>query len=204
VTKWLAAAALAIFLGFQYWKSHRPIRVDPPPPVVLRSLDASEDPLQKDLTAGPVFRFNSYKLTALAEFSVGALVLLAEHYSTGRESDLAPVDLALAWGPMTNPRVLERMTFSQSNRFYYWRYDGELPLPRRDIEIHSANMHLIPGSRELYRKMMDVKSGERVQILGYLVQVEAEDGWRWRSSLTREDTGGGACELVFVTELNRL
>jgi hypothetical protein len=30
------------------------------------------------------------------------------------------------------------------------------------------------------------------------VQVNTPDGWRWRSSLTREDTGGGACEVVYV------
>jgi hypothetical protein len=29
----------------------------------------------------------------------------------------------------------------------------------------------------------------------------APDGWRWRSSLTREDTGAGACELVWVERI---
>jgi len=35
------------------------------------------------------------------------------------------------------------MSFSQSSRFYAWRYEGDPPIPRRDIEIHSANMHMI-------------------------------------------------------------
>jgi hypothetical protein len=30
------------------------------------------------------------------------------------------------------------------------------------------------------------------------VEAQGRDGWSWRSSLTREDTGAGACELVFV------
>ena len=43
-----------------------------------------------------------------------------------------------------------------------------------------------------------VVEGSIVQLRGYLVAVQAADGWRWRSSLSRDDTGGGSCELVFV------
>ena len=32
-------------------------------------------------------------------------------------------------------------------------------------------------------------------------RMRAPDGWRWRSSLTREDTGAGACELVWVERI---
>jgi hypothetical protein len=38
--------------------------------------------------------------------------------------------------------------------------------------------------------------------MGYLVEVRGRDGFRWRSSLTREDTGNGACELVWVEKLD--
>ena len=37
-----------------------------------------------------------------------------------------------------------------------------------------------------------------ITLHGYLVEVRANDGWHWRSSLTRNDTGNGACELVWV------
>jgi len=54
------------------------------------------------------------------------------------------------------------------------------------------------------RRLKAVKPGDTVRIRGYLVQVEGKDGWRWRSSLTRDDTGGGACELIFIQELDVL
>jgi hypothetical protein len=41
-----------------------------------------------------------------------------------------------------------------------------------------------------------------VALTGYLVEVRGPDGFRWRSSLTREDTGNGACELVWVEKLD--
>ena len=45
-----------------------------------------------------------------------------------------------------------------------------------------------------------IERGDRVRIDGWLVQVEGED-WRWRSSLTRDDSGGGACELVYACSI---
>ena len=34
-----------------------------------------------------------------------------------------------------------------------------------------------------------------------LVAAQGDDGWQWRSSLSREDSGDGACELIYVCEL---
>ena len=42
------------------------------------------------------------------------------------------------------------------------------------------------------------------QVLDGTIQVEADDGWRWRSSTTREDTGDGACEVVYVCGITRM
>ena len=49
-----------------------------------------------------------------------------------------------------------------------------------------------------------VGEGDRVRVDGWLVQLDRPGGWRWRSSLTREDSGGGACELVYVCAVTRL
>ena len=37
-----------------------------------------------------------------------------------RESDLAPVDLALGWGRMSDEAILKDIQISQSGRFYFW------------------------------------------------------------------------------------
>jgi hypothetical protein len=36
---------------------------------------------------------------------------------------------------------------------------------------------------------------------GYLVEITTTEGWRWKSSLKRDDTGGGSCELFWVEQL---
>jgi len=134
---------------------------------------------------------------------VEARVLGAKHYSIDREADLAPVDLALGWGPMSQQGVLDALSISQSGRFYYWRTEN-FPIPRRDIETNSANMHFIPANQDIEKQLKEIDAGDQVKFKGYLVKIDADDGWRWMSSITREDTGGGACELVLVDDITRL
>jgi hypothetical protein len=97
--------------------------------------------------------------------------------------------------------VLARIDVSQSGRFYYWRYTGSPPIPHREIELSSANMHLIPATKAIEKKLKSLRPGNVVALRGYLVDVRSEDGFRWTSSLTRDDTGAGACELVWVAEV---
>jgi hypothetical protein len=56
----------------------------------------------------------------------------------------------------------------------------------------------VPANDDVKEKLLRVKKGEIVQLKGYLINVRHEDGWTWRSSLTRDDTGAGSCELMWV------
>jgi hypothetical protein len=60
---------------------------------------------------------------------------------------------------------------------------------------------MIPASGEVARQLKSVRAGNMVHLKGYLVEVTSPQGFRWKSSLTREDTGGGACELILVESL---
>jgi hypothetical protein len=102
---------------------------------------------------------------------------------------------------MANSAVRRKIAVSQSGRWYYWRV-SEFPIPQREIEIHSANMHMIPATPAIEDRLTALRTGDVVRLRGYLVEVWARDGWRWRSSLSREDTGAGACEVVWLEELD--
>jgi hypothetical protein len=47
-----------------------------------------------------------------------------------------------------------------------------------------------------------VRKGQLVHIEGFLVDASRPGGWHWNTSLTRGDTGAGACELVYVESLD--
>ena len=87
---------------------------------------ASVQPRQ-NATSQANLTLNDYVLTPLQSFEIEARVLSAEHYSFGREADLAPVDLALGWGAMSDEAVLSKIDISQSNRFYHWHKLNILP-----------------------------------------------------------------------------
>lgn len=145
----------------------------------------------------PHFEKNGYDLTALARFDLTARALGVERYRFDREAELSPIDVAFGWGPMSDSAVLSQITIRQSGRFYFWS-TPDFPIPRREIETNSANMHLIPARREIEKKLAAIRPGSVVALRGYLVEARARDGWTWRSSLTREDTGNGACELFWI------
>lgn len=164
-------------------------------------LPAAPPPSPGEPAADGSFRLARYRIRPLQAFQLDALVLGREDYRFGREAELSPTDLALGWGPLGDPALAARIVFSQGNRWYFWHAEP-LPLPRREIETHSANMHLIPADAAVARTLAAIRRGERIHLSGELVQVIGDDGWRWTSSLSREDTGAGACELIWVQGLS--
>lgn len=157
-------------------------------------------PVSGELASGQL-RIGKHRLEALQPFELEeALVLGREDYRFDRGAQVSPTDLALGWGPMADPDISGRIEISQGNRWYYWRTD-ELPIPRREIERHSANMHMIPASPAVAATLDRLQEGDRIRLAGQLVSVEGDDGFRWVSSLSREDTGAGACELIWVEQL---
>ena len=159
------------------------------------------DPVQDDGAKRDPFERKGYTIAPFARFTVRARLLSSETYRMGREADLSPIDFALGWNDMSNDAVLARLSISQGNRFYYYRWESEPPIPVEAIVRNSANMHLIPASDDVHRQLERVRPGATVTLRGWLVDVSARDGSQWRSSRTRDDTGFGACELIWVEEV---
>jgi hypothetical protein len=180
-----------LFLGYLVMPKSRAITHGP-------GVLVEQAPVQTSAVGGG-FEFKDYTIKPLADFNIRARVLSKKTYRTGREAQLSPIDLALGWGPMSDERVLERVSIRQSNRWYFWQV-REFPIPRREIERNSANMHLIPATSGIADQLRVVRKGHIVEFSGKLIRAEGENNWRWTSSLTREDTGDNACELVWVEE----
>ncbi len=167
---------------------------------VLRSGPVAEIPVQSSASESPLQRAG-YVIEPLASYEIRARVLSIERYRMGREADLSPVDFALGWGPMSDPAVLDRLSISQGNRWYHFRWEGSPPIDPSVMARSSANTHLVPADDLVKNRLLKVSKGEVVRLSGYLINVRHADGWTWRSSLTRDDTGGGSCELMWVTDV---
>ncbi len=161
---------------------------------------APNAPLQVAPADPTEFEFKGYTFKPLADFSIEARVLGRERYRSDRESELAPTDLILGWGRMSDSAMLESFTFSQSGRWYRYKTD-QWPIPKSEVIRHSANMHMIPSTAELESKLNAIVVGQVINLEGSLVHVKAQDGWQWKSSMTRKDSGAGSCEVIWLTAL---
>ena len=190
---WIFVVVVAV--GASQWTSNRSAEKR----LLLASPIAAAP--QQGGTSAQSFEQSGYRIQPVASYEIRALVLSIESYRLGREADLSPLDFALGWGPMSDPTVLQELQISQGNRWYQYRWKGNPPLEPALIVKHSANTHLIPANDDVRRALAKVQKGEVVRLVGSLVNVEHPDGWRWRSSTSRDDTGGGSCELLWVTEV---
>jgi hypothetical protein len=183
-------ASLALYAAWQI-ASSRPIH-RPPGEI------AAADPLQSDLETPQIITKGEFQVIPQARFSAEVRVLARERYRLGALADVAPLDIAVGWGPMSDSKVLESIDISQSGRFYFWHYDEEPPIPRQDIESHSANWHLVPANSAVWNKLSDLRVGDVVKLDGMLVNLENPEVGTFATSLSRDDTGAGACEIIYV------
>ncbi len=169
-----------------------------PAPGVL----APADPVQVDIAHGTPFQDGEFTITPLADFSLTARVLSRADYSWDRAAALSPTDFAFGWGAMSDTKVLAGLDISQSGRWYFYRWNSpQPPIPLPEIIRSSANMHMIPANDTVRAQIKRVRVGEVVHLEGELIQARGKDGSTWRSSMTREDSGDGACEVVYVRKL---
>jgi len=189
----IASAILIIILVYFFY----PETVITFPP----GITAPDQPRQTNLTSNKEWTVEEFTIQALAEYNIKARVLSRNNFSLGMESELSPFDLVLGWGPMSDQSVIDYIDISQRNRWYRWQADN-LPIPSRDVSLNSANVHIIPKDKTIKEKFDKVYKGSLVEMQGYLVKITKADSWHWISSLKRDDTAGGSCELFWVEDVS--
>ena len=190
----IALFAVAIWWGFDDWQQRE---IDRAPGLLV-----SVEPAQLDIAAALPFKVGKYTLTPRAEFGVTARVLATERYRIDTMADLIPRDMALGWGPMSDSSLLANIDISQSGRFYFWRpraaRSATTMASMEMIIASSSNMHLIPANANVARVIDRARVGHIIELEGQLVDVRADGGWQINTSLSRTDTGAGACEIIYV------
>jgi hypothetical protein len=167
---------------------------------------AAAEPVQS-LVAAPEIALEArgfdVRLTPRAEYHITGYAVETSRALLDEWDFVVPMDLALAWGPVADPAVLRRLAFHLSRRYVSYRWSGPPPLPAGVLESHVANQHLIPADAAVAEALGGVRVGDLVTLTGKLVDVRIADRngrerARMRTSLSRDDTGSGACEVVWV------
>ncbi len=124
-------------------------------------------------------------------------------YRYDREAKLVPIDLAVGWGPMSDQAVLDRLKITQSMRFFWYEYQHPPPIPKDRIVSHSTNLHIIPATSAVLSLCKSLRQASWFDLEGELVEATGPEIGTWRSSLSRTDTGKGACELIWCKTARR-
>ena len=181
-----------------------------------RAIPGIPEPVQEEEVGSIEKEIDDYKVNISYNYSydIKALVVHTENYSGfGIGDKLSPKDLALAWGDVAEYNDRVDFHWKQSGRWYYWNvnpndedvgYVGEMS----DISMESSNNHMVPADEMVKKDIKKIRRGDYVRIKGYLAHITAENSkgetFYWDSSETREDTGDGSCELIYVTDVEWL
>ena len=132
-----------------------------------------------------------------------------EDYNT-----LVPRDVCLAWGSLAEAYRRGQASFSQFDRscgpdVSTEHLDtSELTTARTPFGVTGyalttmSNNHLIPSTAEIRNRIFSLRAGDEVRIIGYLVKVNYND-IVLDSSTRRDDAANGACEVIYVTNIER-
>lgn len=167
------------------------------------------EPLQEDLSNEDLKPFvkEEFTITPVKRYRISARILRRENYYFSETHEILPIDLVLGWNIMSDLKTIKdnSIDISQSNRFYYWKIPSFEKIKREMIEINSANVHIGAINKEIKNELENLDKNDLIYFEGYLVNVvNNKNGYRFVSSLTRKDTGAGACEVFLITKVVKI
>ncbi len=197
-----ACIAAAVLLFGAAGCGPRPVSEDAGP------IDLSQPPEQTAIELTDPVRTEAggyeFVITPLARYVLRGIVVSRENYRTGWNAELSPCDVAMVWGELTADGAWRNLAWSQSSRWYFWKWHGQQPFANGLIVRNSSNTHVVPASPNLAGASRALAAGDIAELTGELVRIDGRKGqekvW-WKSSLSRTDTGDGSCELLYLRRL---
>jgi len=163
---------------------------------------APGQPFQRKIKKTTTWQNDEFQFKGIAEFRIQARVLSIRFYGSDDMSDFCPSDIALGWGKMSDQNVIDKLEIKQQHRWYVWSTQN-FPIPKKEIEINSSNIHVIPSNEGVENKLDEIVKGNIILIEGKLVNVNrVNQKFIWKSSTKRNDTGSGACEILWADKIS--
>jgi hypothetical protein len=200
----ILAILAALIVGFLFYKSSTDatwLPADGTP------IDIMQDPVQiadtSTILPQIVIHGSHYFAKVQASYTLRGMLVSKHKYPTGPMDEVARYDYAIIWGKV--PDWLQYVKFTQSLRYCLYNYQLSTPVDAAYLSLHMSNNHLVVPNKNIYNALATAHKGDLIEIDGYLVNILANLKRRgttnWNTSLTREDTGNGACEVLYVKKL---
>lgn len=212
INKYLFLTLLLIF-GITFFTRKNVRNVDEIMPEVLN------EPIQQEIYSKEVIGFDKdgykYQLTPLYNYEISGLLVSKMNYrifSIHKYESVFPMDLCLIWGSNVESGVYKNRTvkFSQDCRWCWVNWSGNVNFNLNEM----SNNHLLINNKDLESKVKTLMASDQIKIKGKLVNVKANivgkagkfnsQSISWKTSATRTDSGSGACEVIYVEDIEIL
>jgi hypothetical protein len=141
---------------------------------------------------------DGYEMEILARYELQGLAVSTRFYAFDPYREIMPMDVGVVFGPVM--QGLQSIKFWHGNRFLKWSHSSDFQVENHWLDAMTNN-HLIPSSKNQLRALRDIEAGDKVRMVGELVNVWKQNQLVFRSSLIREDREGGACEVIWLKSL---
>ena len=181
------------------------------------SIKGLKAPVQHEVDGGTVHMDKGWydiTITFKCSYDIDALVVHTKDYrgDSNMADAISPVDLGLAWGKVAELNETVDFNWDQASRRCYCEVNSQEDMylvGGEDFLNQSfSNNHIIPAEENVRKDIERVRRGDHIRLRGYLVNVDGvekksgQGGYYWHSSTTREDSGDGACEIIYVTNVD--
>ncbi len=112
-------------------------------------------------------------------------------------------DYCVVWGETANVDILTHFDFY--NGQFTCNYSTKDRQAWERFNHHQlSNNHLLATNDQIRNTLEEVKTGDQIKIKGWLSHYIGPTGYERGSSTVRTDTGDGACETIFVNDIEIL
>jgi hypothetical protein len=185
------------------------------PEVAAIAPQLSQEPLQEAVAPAP-FKTDkngvTYTVEPLHRYEIYGLVV--SKYNTDSwwgwahkawNDHLNVTDLCVVWGTNALGGGYHDLSFSSGQWTCNFETSSEAAWQAFDVNKISNN-HLLTDNPQLAKKLKNIRIGDQIYLAGHLANYKhfSGNGFARGTSTVRTDTGNGACETIFVSEVNVL
>ena len=145
-----------------------------------------------------------YHVEAVADYQISGLIVsklntdswFAKHEDWNEFFNV--MDVCMVWGSNARAGAYEKMSF-KSGQWTCWFQTNDANAAKPEYFQAISNTHIVTDDAALAKRLRQLRIGDEVTLHGRLVNYSHDGLPARKSSLVRNDTGNGACEILYVT-----
>lgn len=206
ILKWILIVSSLVLMGSYFYKDNLP----EPEHYDLSNLKA---PLQTTTIRPPfITQVNEQTYRIVPKYDYELYGVIVSYHDADEITDIYRHelwkdyinlrDLCVIWGENVSSGVYKKMDFKNTT----WTCWASWPDREtgRQFGMHKlSNNHLLSDSELVNKALLSAEPGDHIRLVGVLADYEnSASGFFRKTSTSRNDTGNGACETVYVDEFS--